>query len=150
MEVKEVAKFVKIVNKSGHRLPEYKTDGSAGFDFKANISEPIAIKPLERILVPTGIYMALPMGYELQVRPRSGLALKNGITVVNTPGTVDSDYRGEVGVPLINLSNETFIIEPGMRIAQGVLSKYEKVEWVEVSVLDDTERGEGGFGSTGV
>ena len=114
------------------------------------ISEPIALKPLERVLIPTGLYVALPEGCELQIRPRSGLALKNGITLANAVGTIDKDYRGEIGVPLINLSNETFIVEPGMRVAQGVLSKYERAEWEEVSSLDETERGAGGFGHTGL
>lgn len=140
---------VKIVNKSRHQLPSYATVGSAGMDLKANISEPIALKPMERHLFPTGIYIQLPDGYEAQIRPRSGLAVKYGITVTNCIGTIDSDYTGEVGVSLINLSNETFVVHPGERIAQMVVAKYEKVTWNEVAVLDETERGDGGFGSTG-
>lgn len=140
---------VKIVNKSNHQLPSYATVGSAGMDLKANIDGPIALKPMERYLFPTGIYIQLPDGYEAQIRPRSGLAVKYGITVTNCIGTIDSDYIGEVGVSLINLSNETFVVHPGERIAQMVVAKYEKVTWNEVAVLDDTERGDGGFGSTG-
>lgn len=141
---------VKIVNKSRHRLPEYETEASAGMDIKANTSEPIVLGPLERQLIPTGLYIQLPVGYEAQVRPRSGLALKHGITVANSPGTVDADYTGEIGVILINLSNEKFVINPGDRIAQLVVAKHERVEWKEVRELDETERGGGGFGSTGV
>lgn len=141
---------VKIVNKSRHQLPSYATVGSAGMDLKANTSEPIALKPMERYLFPTGIYIQLPEGYEAQIRPRSGLAVKYGITVTNAPGTVDADYTGEVGVSLINLSNETFVIQPGERIAQMVIAKYEKITWNEVTTLDETERGSGGFGSTGM
>lgn len=140
---------VKIINKSNHRLPEYATPCSAGMDLKANTDEVITLQPLQRVLVPTGLYMALPEGYEAQVRPRSGLAAKHGITVLNAPGTIDADYRGEIKVILVNLSNDAFVIEPGERIAQLVIAKYERVEWNEVSVLDETERGEGGFGSTG-
>ena len=140
---------VRIVNKSNHRLPAYSTSLSAGMDLKANIDEPMLLKPLERTLVPTGIYMALPEGYEAQIRPRSGLAAKYGITVLNSPGTVDADYRGEVKVILVNLSSEPFLINPGERIAQMIVARYEKVDWEEVRSLDDTERGEGGFGSTG-
>lgn len=140
---------VKIVNKSRHRLPEYETPLSAGMDLKANTSEPIVLGPMERQLIPTGLHIQLPEGYEAQVRPRSGLALKHGITVCNTPGTVDADYTGEIGVILINLSNEKFVINPGDRIAQLVVSKYERIEWKEVRELDETERGSGGFGSTG-
>ena len=140
---------VKIVNKSRHQLPNYETVGSVGMDLKANISEPITLKPMERYLFPTGIYIQLPEGYEAQIRPRSGLAAKYGITVTNAPGTIDMDYTGEVGVSLINLSNETFVVHPGERIAQMVVAKYEKVAWNEVTVLDETERGDGGFGSTG-
>lgn len=142
-------KTVRVVNKSNYTLPEYKTLGSAGFDFKANIEEPIELKPLERRLIPTGLYVELPEGYELQVRPRSGLALKSGITVLNTPGAVDQDFRGEIGVILINLSLESFIINPGDRIAQGILSPVEQIQWDEVLFLTETERGDGGFGSTG-
>lgn len=141
---------VKIVNKSNHRLPEYTTPSSAGMDLKANTTEPIVLGPLERQMVPTGIYIALPEGYEAQVRPRSGLAAKYGVTVANAPGTVDADYRGEIKVILINLSNEKFVVNPGDRIAQLVIAKYERVEWDEVATLDETERGEGGFGHTGI
>jgi dUTP pyrophosphatase len=141
---------VKIVNKSRHQLPSYATVGSAGMDLKANTSEPIALKPMERYLFPTGIYIQLPEGYEAQIRPRSGLAVKYGITVTNAPGTVDADYTGEVGVSLINLSNDTFVVQPGERIAQMVIAKYEKINWKEVATLDETERGSGGFGSTGM
>ena len=140
---------VKIVNKSRHQLPSYATMGSAGMDLKANTSEPIALKPMERYLFPTGIYIQLPEGYEAQIRPRSGLAAKYGVTVTNSPGTIDVDYTGEVRVSLINLSSETFVVHPGERIAQMVVAKYEKVTWNEVAVLDETERGDGGFGSTG-
>ena len=140
---------VKIVNKSRHQLPSYETVGSAGMDLKANTSEPIVLKPMERYLFPTGIYIQLPEGYEAQIRPRSGLAAKYGITVTNAPGTIDMDYTGEVGVSLINLSNENFVVHPGERIAQMVIAKYEKISWVEVAQLDETERGAGGFGSTG-
>ena len=140
---------VKIVNRSAYPYPAYATGQSAGMDLRANIPEPLTLGPLERALVPTGIYIALPAGYECQVRPRSGLAVKHGITVLNSPGTVDADYRGELRTNLVNLSNEPFTINPGERIAQMVVAKYEKVEWEEVEVLDSTERGEGGFGSTG-
>lgn len=141
---------VKIVNKSRHQLPSYATVSSAGMDLKANTSEPIALKPMERYLFPTGIYIQLPEGYEAQIRARSGLASKYGITLSNCIGTIDADYTGEIGVSLINLSNETFVIQPGERIAQMVIAKYEKVTWNEVTVLDETERGSGGFGSTGM
>ena len=140
---------VQIINKSKHALPSYATIASAGMDLRANLSEPIVLKPLQRCLVPTGLYMALPVGYEAQVRPRSGLAIKKGVTVLNTPGTIDADYRGEIKVILVNLSNEPFVINPGERIAQMVVARYEQVEWDEVEVLDETERGAGGFGSTG-
>lgn len=140
---------VKIVNKSKHQLPSYATVGSAGMDLKANTDEPIVLKPMERYLFPTGLYIQLPEGYEAQIRPRSGLAAKYGVTVTNAPGTVDADYTGEIGVSLINLSDTTVVIQPGERIAQMVVAKYEKVSWTEVSKLDETERGEGGFGSTG-
>lgn len=140
---------VKIINKSKHRVPEYATIASAGMDLKANTDEPITLSPMERILIPTGLYIQLPVGYEAQIRPRSGLACKYGITVANSPGTVDADYIGEIKVCLINQSTEKFVIHPGERIAQMVVAKHEVVEWVEVSVLDKTERGEGGFGSTG-
>ena len=140
---------VKIVNKSAFDTPFYATERSAGMDIKANIEEPITLQPLQRAMVPTGLYIALPEGTEAQIRPRSGLAAKYGISVLNAPGTIDADYRGEVKVILVNLSNETFVINPGERIAQMVVAKYEKVQWDEVEVLDETERGEGGFGSTG-
>lgn len=140
---------VKIVNKSAYETPFYATEKSAGMDLKANIAEPVTLGPLERAMVPTGLYIALPDGTEAQVRPRSGLAAKHGISVLNAPGTIDADYRGEVKVILVNLSNEPFVINPGERIAQMVVARYEKVEWDEVEVLDETERGEGGFGSTG-
>ncbi len=141
---------VRIINRSNHPLPEYATEQSAGVDLRANIDAPIVLSPLQRILVPTGLHIALPVGYEAQVRPRSGLALKKGITVLNAPGTIDADYRGEIGAILINLSNEDFVIEDGERIAQLVIAKHEKAEFVPVEVLDDTERGEGGYGHTGV
>ena len=141
---------VKVVNKSKHDLPNYSTIASAGMDLRANIDDPILLKPLSRTIVKTGIFMELPIGYEAQVRPRSGLAFKKGITVLNSPGTIDSDYRGEVGVILVNLSDEEFIIEDGERIAQMVLAKHEQVNWFEVETLEETERGSGGFGSTGV
>lgn len=140
---------VKIINKSSNPSPAYATPLSAGMDVRADITEPVVLGPLERTMVPTGLFMALPQGYECQVRPRSGLAAKHGVTVLNTPGTVDADYRGEIKVILVNLSNETFTIEPGERIAQLVIARHEHVEWDEVEVLDETERGEGGFGSTG-
>ena len=140
---------VRIVNKSAYETPFYATEKSAGMDLKANIEEPITLGPLERALVPTGLFIALPDGTEAQVRPRSGLAAKHGVSVLNAPGTIDADYRGEVKVILVNLSNDPFVINPGERIAQMVVARYEKVEWDEVEVLDETERGEGGFGSTG-
>lgn len=140
---------VKIINRSKHELPKYETEQSAGMDLRANLDAPITLKPLERCLVPTGLFMALPKGYEAQVRPRSGLAIKKGVTVLNTPGTIDADYRGEVCVVLVNLSSEEFIVNDGERIAQMVVSKHEQVEWNEVEVLDETERGAGGFGHTG-
>ena len=141
---------IKIVNKSHHPLPAYATELSAGMDLRANIDEPMVLKPMERRLVPTGLHIALPVGYEAQVRPRSGLALKKGITVLNAPGTVDADYRGDVGVILINLSDEPFTIEDGERIAQMVIARHEHAEFIPVDVLDETERGEGGYGHTGV
>ena len=140
---------VKIVNKSAYPTPAYATEKSAGMDLKADIQEPVVLNPLERALIPTGLYLALPDGTEAQVRPRSGLAAKFGISVLNAPGTIDADYRGEVKVILVNLSNEPFTVNPGERIAQLVVARYEKVEWDDVEVLDETERGEGGFGSTG-
>lgn len=141
---------VQIINKSKHSLPLYATSSSAGMDLRANLDNPIVLKPLQRCLVPTGLYIALPEGFEAQIRPRSGLALKKGITLLNTPGTIDADYRGEIGVIVINLSAEDFIIEDGERIAQMVIARYEQAEWQEVEVLEDTERGAGGFGHTGV
>ena len=141
---------IKVVNKSKHPLPHYATTQSAGMDLRANLDEPIMLKPLDRVLVKTGIFMELPVGYEAQVRPRSGLAFKKGITVLNTPGTIDADYRGEVGVILVNLSNEGFVVEDGERVAQMVIAKHEQPSWEEVEVLIETERGSGGFGSTGV
>ena len=140
---------VEIVNKSGQPLPAYATELSAGMDLRADLESPVTLGPLERALVPTGLYIALPAGYEAQVRPRSGLAAKRGITVLNTPGTIDADYRGEIKVILVNLSNTPFEIVPGERIAQMVVARHERVEWDEVDVLDETARGAGGFGSTG-
>lgn len=140
---------IKIVNISNHPLPQYGTEASAGVDLRANITESITLKPLERTLVKTGLFIELPIGYEAQVRPRSGLAYKNGITVLNTPGTIDADYRGEIGVILVNLSNNNFIIEDGERVAQLVVAKHEQAEWKLVEELSATDRGEGGFGSTG-
>lgn len=140
---------VEIINKSKHALPTYATPQSAGMDLRANLSEPVTLQPLERKLIPTGLYMALPAGYEAQVRPRSGLALKKGITVLNSPGTIDADYRGEVCVILVNLSSEPFVVEDGERIAQMVIARHEQAECQEVQVLSDTERGAGGFGHTG-
>lgn len=141
---------VQIINKSKHVLPQYATSSSAGMDLRANLDEPVVLKPLQRCLVPTGLYIALPEGFEAQIRPRSGLALKKGITLLNTPGTIDADYRGEIGVIVVNLSADDFVIEDGERIAQMVIARYEQAEWQEVEVLEDTERGTGGFGHTGV
>lgn len=141
--------IINIVNKSAHSLPSYETIASAGMDLKANLENPIELLPLARVLVKTGLFIELPNGYEAQVRPRSGLALKNGITVLNSPGTIDADYRGEIGVILVNLSNETFTIQNGDRIAQLVIAKYSRAAWAEVNQLSETTRGEGGFGSTG-
>ena len=141
---------VKVVNKSKHDLPNYSTIASAGMDIRANIDNPFTIKPLERTIIKTGLFLELPVGYEAQVRPRSGLAFKKGITVLNSPGTIDADYRGEVGVILVNLSTEEFVIEDGERIAQMVIAKHEQANWIEVETLKETERGSGGFGSTGV
>lgn len=140
---------VQIINKSKHPLPQYATECSAGMDIRANLNEPIVLKPLQRCLVPTGLYISLPRGFEAQMRPRSGLALKKGITLLNTPGTIDADYRGEIGIILVNLSAENFVVEDGERIAQMVIARHEQAEWVEVETLDETERGEGGFGHTG-
>ncbi|MBO7247258.1 MAG: dUTP diphosphatase [Bacteroidaceae bacterium] len=141
---------IQIINRSHHPLPEYATELSAGMDLRANLDEPIVLKPMQRCIVPTGLYMALPAGFEAQVRPRSGLAIKKGITVLNSPGTIDADYRGEVGVILINLSQDDFTITDGERIAQMVIARHEQVEWSQVEVLDETERGAGGFGHSGI
>ena len=141
---------VKIVNKSKHELPHYATSQSAGMDLRANLEEPILLKPLQRTLVKTGLFMELPIGYEAQVRPRSGLAFKKGITVLNSPGTIDADYRGEISVILVNLSNEEFVIEDGERVAQMIIAKHEQAYWEVVVDLVETKRGAGGFGSTGV
>jgi len=141
---------VKIINKSSHPLPSYETIASAGMDIRAYIAQPVVLKPMQRAIIKTGLYLELPIGTEAQVRPRSGLAAKKGITVLNSPGTIDADYRGEVGVILVNLSNEDFTIENGARIAQLVLASHQRAQWQQVSQLSDTDRGEGGFGSTGV
>lgn len=140
---------VKIINRSHHPLPQYATALSAGMDLRANLDEPIHLGPMQRCLVPTGLYIALPAGFEAQIRPRSGLALKKGITLLNAPGTIDADYRGEIGVIVMNCSGTEFVIEDGERIAQMVIARYETVEWNAVSELDETERGDGGFGHTG-
>lgn len=140
---------VEIINRSHHDLPAYATAGSAGMDLRANLDEPIVLRPRERRLIPTGLFMALPEGYEAQVRPRSGLALKKGIGVLNAPGTIDADYRGEIGVILVNLSEEDFVVNDGERIAQMVIARYEQVDWLPVDALSETERGAGGFGHTG-
>jgi len=141
---------IQIINKSKHPIPSYETKGSAGMDLRASIDAAVTLKPLERAIIKTGLYIALPIGFEAQVRPRSGLAAKKGITVLNSPGTVDADYRGEIGVILVNLSNEKFVVNDGERIAQLVIAKHERLKWEEVAILDNTERGVGGFGSTGV
>ena len=141
---------IKIINHSHHDTPSYATPGSAGMDLRANLSEPVTLKAGERKLIPTGLFIALPQGYEAQIRPRSGLALKKGIGLLNSPGTIDSDYRGEIGVILINLSQEDFVVEDGERIAQMVIARYEQAEWNVVDTLDETERGAGGFGHTGI
>ncbi len=141
---------IQIINKSKHQLPNYETSASAGMDLRANIDSAVSLKPLERAVIKTGLYIALPNGYEAQVRPRSGLAAKNGITVLNAPGTIDADYRGEIGVILVNLSNETFTINDGERIAQLVIATYQQATWEEVEILEETKRGKGGFGSTGL
>ncbi|MEZ4853212.1 dUTP diphosphatase [Flavobacterium sp.] len=140
---------IKIINKSQHSLPNYETLASAGMDLRANLTESIVLKPLARTIVKTGLFIELPIGYEAQVRPRSGLAAKKGITVLNSPGTIDADYRGEIGVILVNLSQEDFVIENGERIAQLIIAKHERAQWIEVEELTETSRGEGGFGSTG-
>lgn len=141
---------VQIINRGHHPLPQYATEQSAGLDLRANLDSPVELMPLERKLIPTGLYMALPKGYEAQVRPRSGLAIKKGITVLNSPGTIDADYRGEICVILINLSDQPFLINDGERIAQMVIARHEQAEWEQVDVLDETERGAGGFGHSGV
>jgi dUTP pyrophosphatase len=140
---------IQVINQSKHPLPDYATEFSAGLDLRANIDEPIELKPLERALVSTGLFIALPKGYEAQIRPRSGLAFKHGITVLNSPGTIDADYRGELKVLLVNLSNTSFMINDGERVAQMVIAKHEQISWTETSSLDETERGAGGFGHTG-
>jgi len=140
---------VKIINKSKHQLPEYATPQSAGVDLRANLQEPVTLAPMERKLIPTGLFISLPVGLEAQVRPRSGLAIKKGITVLNSPGTIDADYRGEICVILVNLSTEPFVVEDGERIAQMVIARHEQAQWNEVEVLDETERGAGGFGHSG-
>mgnify|MGYP000279858939 CR=1 FL=1 len=141
---------IEIINNSQHELPQYATPQSAGLDLRANLTESVTLKPLERRLIPTGLHIALPEGYEAQVRPRSGLAYKKGVTVLNAPGTIDADYRGDIGVILINMSNEYFVVENGERIAQLVIARYDQAEWISVQELSETNRGEGGFGSTGV
>ncbi|MGN1245607.1 MAG: dUTP diphosphatase [Muribaculaceae bacterium] len=141
---------VKVVNKSGNELPHYSTPDSAGMDLRASLSEPVTLAPMQRALIPTGIYIALPEGYECQIRPRSGLALKYGVTVLNSPGTIDADYRGEIGVILVNLSDKPFVVNNGERICQMVVARYDRVAWEQVETLDETERGAGGFGHTGV
>jgi dUTP pyrophosphatase len=141
---------IKIINKSHHELPKYETEFSAGMDLRANLLEPVTLKPLERKLLPTGLFISLPKGYEAQIRPRSGLAIKKGITLLNSPGTIDADYRGEICVILVNLSQENFVVNDGERICQMVIAKHEQAEWLSVEILDETERGAGGFGHTGV
>lgn len=141
---------INIINTAKHALPHYETGASAGMDLRANISEPVTLKPLGRVIIKTGLFLELPVGYEAQVRPRSGLAAKKGITVLNAPGTIDADYRGEIGVILVNLSNDDFVVEDGERIAQLVIAKHERAEWTEVNELSNTLRGAGGFGSTGI
>lgn len=140
---------VQIINKSHHLLPQYATIQSAGVDLRANLSEPVVLAPMQRALIPTGLYISLPAGYEAQVRPRSGLAIKKGITVLNSPGTIDADYRGEICIILINLSQEDFVVNDGERVAQMVIARHEQAEWIEVETLDETDRGAGGFGHTG-
>ncbi len=141
---------VNIINDSDNQLPAYETEGSSGMDLRASLSEPISLKPLQRVLIPTGLYLELPQGYEAQIRPRSGLAIKKGLSLLNTPGTIDSDYRGEIKIILINLSNETAQVHHGERIAQMIISKYDQITFVEVNELSETTRGDGGFGHTGV
>ena len=150
MEISDRYVKVKVVNKSHNDLPAYSTKDSAGMDLRASLDEPLELKPMQRALIPTGIYIELPEGYECQIRPRSGLALKHGVTVLNTPGTIDADYRGEIGVILINLSDTPFVVNDGERICQMVVTRYDKVDWVRVEDLDDSVRGAGGFGNKGV
>ena len=150
MEINDRYVKVKVVNQSHNDLPAYSTKDSAGMDLRASLDEPLELKPMQRALIPTGIYIELPEGYECQIRPRSGLALKHGVTVLNTPGTIDADYRGEIGVILINLSDTPFVVNDGERICQMVVTRYDKVDWVRVEALDDSVRGAGGFGHTGV
>ena len=140
---------IKVINKSSHPLPSYATEGAAGLDLRASLTEAVTLPPLERKLIPTGLYIELPLGYEAQIRPRSGLSVRHGITVINSPGTIDADYRGEVQVPLVNLSNEPFVIEDGERIAQMVIARHEVIQWEPVEELSETKRGAGGFGHTG-
>lgn len=140
---------IRVINKSKHKLPEYSTEASAGMDLRANLDSDIVLKPLERGLVPTGLFLEIPVGYEAQIRPRSGLAIKKGITVLNSPGTIDADYRGEVCIILVNLSDETFVIKDGERVCQMIVAQHEKVEWESVEILMDSNRGTGGFGHTG-
>lgn len=140
---------VQIINKSHHQLPQYATIQSAGVDLRANLDEPVVLAPMQRALIPTGLFISLPAGYEAQVRPRSGLAIKKGITVLNSPGTIDADYRGEICIILINLSQEEFVVNDGERVAQMIIARHEQAEWVEVETLDETDRGAGGFGHTG-
>ena len=140
---------IKVINKSSHPLPSYATEGAAGLDLRASLTEAVTLRPLERKLIPTGLYVELPLGYEAQIRPRSGLSVRHGITVINSPGTIDADYRGEVQVPLVNLSNEPFVIEDGERIAQMVIARHEVIQWEPVEELSETKRGAGGFGHTG-
>lgn len=141
---------VKVINKSQYDLPKYETSGSAGMDLRANMDEAVTLQPLERAMIPTGLFIELPQGYEAQIRPRSGLAAKKGLSIPNSPGTIDSDYRGEIKVIIVNLSNELQVIEPAERVAQMVIARYERIDWLEVSVLGESDRGAGGFGSTGV
>ena len=141
---------IKVVNRSRHELPHYETPASAGMDLRANLDQVVILRPMQRAIIPTGLFIELPMGYEAQVRPRSGLAAKKGITVLNAPGTIDADYRGEVGVILVNLSEEEFVVHDGERIAQMVIARHEQATWIETDSLEDSERGSGGFGSTGV
>ncbi|MBE7651703.1 dUTP diphosphatase [Tenacibaculum finnmarkense] len=141
---------IQLINKSKHQTPAYESQAAAGMDLRANLNEPVVLKPLERAIIKTGLFIALPIGFEAQVRPRSGLAAKKGVTVLNAPGTIDADYRGEIGVILVNLSNQDFTVNDGERIAQLIIAKHERAVWQEVTILNETERGENGFGSTGV